>query len=148
MTRAIETTVRIAARPATVWRYLVEGQGLARWWGPAEIDARPGGHLTIRMQALGAEAVVRGHILEIEPPHRLIFTMGWDPAPNAPAVAPDASRVEIVLEADGAGTLLRVRHSGLPDVIDADILQGWKDHLPRLAAAAQQPGGFQDGVAQ
>ena len=148
MTRTIETSIRIAARPETVWRFLVEGEGLAQWWGPAEIDARRGGSLTIRMRSRGAEAVVRGQILEIEPPHRLVFTMGWDPAPNAPAVAPDASRVEIVLEADGAGTLLRVRHSGLPDAIDADILQGWKDHLPRLAAAAQPPGGCQDCVAE
>ena len=147
MTRAIETTVRIAARPATVWRYLVEGQGLARWWGPAEIDARPSGHLTIRMQAVGAEAVVEA--TSSRSSHRIVCLHdGLDPAPNAPAVAPDASRVEIVLEADEARTLLRVRHSGLPDVIDADILQGWKDDLPRLAAAAQQPGGSQDGVAE
>ena len=44
-----------------------------------------------------------------------------------------------MLEADEARTLLRVRHSGLPDAIDADILQGWKDYLPRLEPPLNSP---------
>ena len=40
----VEETVRIAARPETVWRYWTDPERMCAWWGAAaELDPRPGG---------------------------------------------------------------------------------------------------------
>ena len=40
----VEQTVRISARPETVWRYWTDPQRMCDWWGAAaELDPRPGG---------------------------------------------------------------------------------------------------------
>jgi uncharacterized protein YndB with AHSA1/START domain len=41
--RAVERTIRIAARPETVWRFWTDPERICDWWGSsAELDPRPG----------------------------------------------------------------------------------------------------------
>jgi uncharacterized protein YndB with AHSA1/START domain len=62
---AVERTIRIGARPATVWRYWTDPARICEWWGAsAELDPRPGGICLVR---LGGDAVMRGEFVELIP---------------------------------------------------------------------------------
>ncbi|WP_442934447.1 SRPBCC family protein [Micromonospora sp. CPCC 205546] len=86
---------------------------MARWWGEAEVDPRPGGDLVVRMQE-GPRPVMRGQFVELKPYERMSFTFGWEDTPGAPAIPPGASWVEITLTPESGGVTLTLRHSGLP----------------------------------
>ena len=67
--------VTIAAAPETVWEFLVDPHKVALWLGESvELDARPGGAFRIGV-ARGHTA--RGEFVELDPPHRLVYTWGW-----------------------------------------------------------------------
>ena len=124
--------VRIAASPTLVYQYLTDPERLKRWIGETlTSDLRPGGEM--RMLIAG-QHVSSGRFVEIDPPRRLVYTMGWD-EPNHP-IPPGSTRVEIDLEEDGDGTLLRFQHLGLPADAIADHTSGWTHYLDRLAVAA------------
>lgn len=137
----IEHSLRIQARPETVWGFFTDAERLARWWGAAELDARPGGGLTVRMHE-GPRPVMSGRFVELVPYERLVFTFGWEPAPGVPAVPPGSSTVEITLTPDGDGTHLTLRHHGLPSGLMGETFAGWRDLLGRLA-----PGRIIDKIA-
>ena len=104
------------------------------WQGvDGEIDARPGGVLQIRMP--GGQ-VASGHFVEVIPDQRLVFTWGWEG--DAPPVPPGSTTVVIELEADDAGTRLRLTHSALtPPPIADHHREGWKRYLERLRVRAE-----------
>ena len=131
----IEREIRIAASPATVFRYLVDPERMTRWMGrTAELDPRPGGRF--RVDYNGAD-IAAGSYVEVDEPHRVVFTWGWE-APGDP-VPPGASTVEVTLTADGDGTVLRLVHRDLPTEAAADShAEGWDHFLARLASALEQ----------
>ena len=95
----------------------------------ADLDPRPGGRF--RIDADG-EHVAVGEYREIDPPHRLVMTWGWQGNPSVP---PGSTRVEITLTPDGEGTLLHLRHTGLPDDAAREThLAGWSQYTGRLVA--------------
>jgi uncharacterized protein YndB with AHSA1/START domain len=129
----IEREIRIDARPETVFPYFVDPERMVRWMGrTAELDATPGG--TFRIDYNG-EDIARGTYVEIDSPRRIVFTWGWE-APGD-ATPPGASTVEVTLTPDGdGGTLLHLRHSGLPvEAVEGHAI-GWDQFLPNLVAAA------------
>jgi hypothetical protein len=67
----------------------------------------------------------------------LVVTFGWEPTEGAPALPPGASTLEVTLAPGGDGTLLRLRHTGLPPGLEAETRQGWRDYLGRLRRAAE-----------
>lgn len=83
---------------------------------------------------------VSGEFVIVEPPHRIVFTWGWEGDPQVPA---GSSRVEVVLEAEGDGsTRLTLTHSGLPLPAVELHQAGWHHYLARLTvrAAGGDPG--------
>lgn len=56
---------------------------------------------------------------------------------------PGASRLELDIEPldDGAATLLRLRHLGLPEASTASHGEGWRYFLPQLVAATEVRAG-------
>src|SRR5262249_30450767 len=128
--------IAIAASPETVWEFLVDPEKIARWMGmTVSLDARPG--------ASWRSEIVPGHtasgeIVEVDPPHRLVYTWGWEPGEDGPAaVPPGSSTVEFELAADGDGTLLRFTHRDLPSPESAGSHgHGWDHYIARLATAA------------
>lgn len=131
----IEQTIRIDASPERVWAYFTDAEKLARWWGSAEVDARPGGLLRVAMDG-GPDPVMRGEFVELRPYERLVFTFGWEPAPGVPDIAPGGSRVEVELTPDGDATVVTLRHSGLPATLRGETIVGWRIVLGRLANEA------------
>jgi uncharacterized protein YndB with AHSA1/START domain len=86
--------------------------------------------------------VARGEYVELDPPRRVVFTWGWESEGEGHAVPPGSSRVEVSLEPDGEGTLVRLRHVDLPEEALEIHGQGWDLYLGRLAkvAAGEDPG--------
>jgi len=133
----IEMERRIAAPPETVFRFFTDPEKYRMWHGvDAELDPRPGGVFRVIMTNR-SQQTARGVYQEIDPPKRIVFTWGFE---GIDALPPGTSTVEVVFEADGEGTILRLRHSGLPT---DDLCQfhtwGWGFTLDRLSVAA--PGG-------
>ncbi len=135
----VEREVRIAARPETVFAFFVDPEKMILWKGRrAELDARPGGVYRVE---INDQAIARGEYVEIDPPRRVVFTWGWEgqeagEGPHA-VVPPGSSRVEVSLEPEGDGTLVRLRHLDLPEESREIHGQGWDLFLGRLVAVAE-----------
>lgn len=81
------------ASPDRVWRLWADPRQLERWWGPptypATVDShdlRPGGRVAYHMTGPEGDQP-RGYweVVEVEPPHRLVFRDGFandDGTPN------------------------------------------------------------------
>ena len=134
---AVEREVRIAARPETVFAFFTAPEKMVSWKGRrAELDPRPGGLYRVE---INEQTVARGEYLEVENPHRVVFSWGWegkDEGREQHAVPPGSSRVEVTLTPDGDGTLVRLRHLDLPEESRATHSEGWDLYLARLAIAA------------
>lgn len=146
---AVEREVRIAARPETVFPFFTDPDKMVRWKGTrAELDPQPGGVYRVEMSE---QIIAQGEYVEIEPPRRVVFTWGWvgqESGSGEHAVPPGSSRVEVTLEPDGDGTLVRLRHLGLPEEAREIHGEGWDLYLGRLvvAAAGGDPGPDPTGL--
>jgi uncharacterized protein YndB with AHSA1/START domain len=134
-TTTVEQVVRIAATPETVWSFWTEPERLREWWGTAtDVVAQPGGDYRIVMDT---GLVMRGAFVELDPPHRLVFTFGWEGNAPGDALAPGSTRVEVTLRADGDDTELVLRHTDMPATHAPDHAQGWQHFVgERLVAVA------------
>ncbi len=125
--------IRIAARPEVVFSYFVDPEKMIQWKGiSAVLDPRPGG--LYRVDINGRD-VARGEYLEVLPHRRVVFTWGWEG--EGVSVKPGQSTVEVTLEPDGDGTLVRLRHYGLEGEARKSHAEGWVHYLARLASAAE-----------
>ena len=134
-TTSVEREISIAARPETVWRFLVEPELATRWMGgTADLDPRPGG--IYRVEVLSGNTA-SGEFVALDPPHRLVFTWGWEPGGMSSPVTPGSTTVEIELVPEGDGTTLRFCHRDLPDADSAARHgHGWDHYLERLVIVA------------
>jgi uncharacterized protein YndB with AHSA1/START domain len=131
-TEPLRNEVRIAAPTEVVFPYFTDPAKMVDWMGIAALlDPRPGG--TFRVEANGRD-VVLGEFVEIAPPHRVVFTWGFEG--TDPFVASGSTRVEVILQPDGDGTLLTLLHHGLPDAARDAHGDGWTHYLARLAPVA------------
>lgn len=130
------TEVRIDAAPAEVFPYLTDPELMVRWMGDwADLDPVADGRFVVDINGVP----IRGHYLEIEPPHRVVFS--WGAAGNQ-HIPPDATTVEITLRSDGDATVLELVHKQLPPDQLPQHGIGWGHFLDRLtvAAAGGDPG--------
>ena len=132
---AVERKLMIDAGPEAVWEFLVDPEKATRWMGErATFEPRPGG--LYRVEVIPGNTAV-GEFVELDPPHRLVFTWGWEPGGHDTRVAPGSSTVEIELTPSDRGTSLRFRHYGLPNEEAAQShAHGWDHYLGRLSTAA------------
>lgn len=133
-TAPVELQIRLDAPPDKVFPYLTEPDRYIQWQGmKAELDPRPGGIYRVWMDA---DTVARGEFIEIVPARRVVFTWGWEGNEEIP---PGSTTVELTLEADGEGTLLSLRHSGLPDGAAAVMhKEGWHHFTARLIVVTRR----------
>ena len=134
----ISTSVRIAAPPGVVFPYFTDPRLMVTWIGDrVDLDARPGGRFAIDFSGVAA----RGSYVEVEPPHRVVFTWG---IPDDPAMPSGSSTVEVDLVADGDDTIVNLTHRDLPEDREPSHLEGWERCLGELVAAPlrrRDPGG-------
>jgi uncharacterized protein YndB with AHSA1/START domain len=130
----VERELEIAAAPETVWELLTNPDEATSWMGQtATFDLRPGG--VYRVEVIPGH-VARGEFVEIDPPHRLVYTWGWEESSGSP-VGPGSTTVEFDLVENDDATLLRFRHTDLPSPEAAEShSHGWDHYFERLAEAA------------
>jgi uncharacterized protein YndB with AHSA1/START domain len=140
-TAIVDRTLTIEASPETVWEFFVDPEKMTRWMGvEAAAEPQPAG--------LYRCVVIPGHIavgeyVELDPPHRLVFTWGWEQSDSPSAIGPGSSTIEVELTPEGDGTRLHFVHRDLPSEAAAESHGvGWDHYLPRLeiAAAGGDPG--------
>jgi len=122
--------LRLDAPPETVFARWVEPALLTTWMGDvATLEPEPGGVFRL---AYGSGDVAAGRYATVDAPRHLSFTWGWEAEADFP---PGSSTIDLSFEAlDGGGTLLRLRHTGVPAELRANVDEGWRYFLPRLAA--------------
>ncbi|MEO1061854.1 MAG: SRPBCC domain-containing protein [Actinomycetota bacterium] len=130
-----EVTVRrtFPASAERVFTALTDPSELVRWWGPkgirtseAELDLRPGGSCRWVMHPDGTTAVLRGTVVEVEPPHLLSMTNRWD--------GDDAETfVTFRLTETPSGTEVEIHHRRLPpDRTAEEFGEAWEAALDSL----------------
>jgi len=135
----IEREIFIAASPEAVFQFFVEPAFMARWFGEQHIlDPRPGGILRVEVSP---GMFAQGYYTEVIPHRRIAFTWGWEGRADLP---PGRSLVEIELVPEAGGTLLRLRHSGLPKTAEApftpeDHRRQWANYLARVKQQCAVP---------
>lgn len=133
----LEISTRISATPSTVWRFFTDPERFARWMGAAQgsatIDPRVGGSFRLEFPDFGQ--VVSGEVLELIDEERFAFSWGYEG--ELQDVPPGSSRVEITLRPFDEGTILDLRHAGLPnDEAVERHRAGFRLYTSVLAAAA------------
>jgi uncharacterized protein YndB with AHSA1/START domain len=135
---AIVREMHVDAAPSDVFPYFAEAEKLAAWKAvTAQARAVPGG--TFRMDVTGRGDVAIGSYVEVDPPHRVVFTWAWE-GDTTPGSKPGL--VEVTLTPDGDGTLVRLIHRGVAPENQQHSAAGWAHYLDRLARAVsgQDPG--------
>jgi uncharacterized protein YndB with AHSA1/START domain len=127
----VRLEVRIDASPETVYALLTDPAQMRLWLAEmVEADARPGGVFRI---ASPAGARIDGSYLEAVPNRKVVFTWG-----GVEGLEPGQSTVEFLLEPTASGTLLRLRHHGLPGAAIESHRLGWiNSGLAKLKDAAE-----------
>jgi len=131
----IERSMELDHPAAKVWAAITTPEGLSAWFGDkATIDLRPGGAAEMTFRS-GLTVDMR--VERVEEP--TVFGFTWR-LPDLPEDDPRRTYVEFTLEANGAGTRLRMVETGfaqLPDdsrrnTYDSHA-QGWASELGELA---------------
>ncbi len=92
-----ESEVLVPASPEEAWEAITDPERLGEWLGDdAEVELRPGGDLRIDLP----DGERTGFVEEVDEPRRFVF---WWSEPEQ-----ESSRVEIELEPEQEGTLVRV----------------------------------------
>ena len=139
--RPISREVQIEAAVDRVWALVTDPRHLVRWFSDeVEMDLRVGGSLLFTWDGHGA---FPGTIERLDAPH--LFAFSWLRV-DEPLLAGTSTLVEISLEPNGTGTLVRVVESGFsrlpwPDGRRLDYRrendQGWARELAELASYAR-----------
>ena len=129
-TAPLVATVRIAARPDVVFAYFTDPALITTWLAEsATLDPRPGGAFDVDV----AGNPVRGRFVEVDAPHRVVFTWGVEGEAGMP---PGSTTVEVKLAADGEDTVVTLTHRGLTGDFRRSHEDGWPRRLGALAPIA------------
>jgi uncharacterized protein YndB with AHSA1/START domain len=127
----VRLEIDIDASPETVFALLTEPAQMKTWLAEiVEADARPGGVFRIS----GPHGLaIGGTYVELVPNKKVVFTWG-----GVEGLLPGQSTVEFLLEPDGGGTLVKLRHYRLPPPAVEPHRRGWLySGLVKLKDAAE-----------
>ncbi|MCB7136012.1 SRPBCC family protein [Cellulosimicrobium marinum] len=125
--------VHVARPPSVVWSEMVHPS--ARWMlgMNVETDYRPGSPVTFEGHYMGREFADWGTVLEVDRPHRMRFTH-FSPSMDLPDVPENYHDITITLEADDAGTQVRVVEENIESADRAERAHAlWAKALTTLA---------------
>jgi uncharacterized protein YndB with AHSA1/START domain len=136
--RVVAYEIVIDAPADVVYRHLTDPAALATWIA-ASAESEPVVDGPVRWTFANG-AVMSGRYLELRPPHRLVFTYGWEG--DLMGVPPGSTVVEIDLRPHPGGTLLALTHRMLPAPAAEEHRRGWEHFLGVLTTrlAAGGPG--------
>jgi uncharacterized protein YndB with AHSA1/START domain len=141
----LELGCELRAPLARVFRALTEPDDLAQWWGPhgftipaVELDLNVTGLYRFAMQPPEGDLFyLTGEFLEIDPPHRLVYTFRWeDPDPDDRETV-----VRLSAEAAGDTTRLSLWQGTFATEPRLDLHRGgWTDSFEKLRAFMETSG--------
>ena len=133
--RPLRHVVRVDAPIDIVRSYFTDPKRIVEWWPTrATVDLRVGGDIELEFdQPDGQTDRARGTFVELAR-NRIVLTWGFERDTDLP---PGSSRVEITLEPDGPGTIVRLEHHGVPASRRRNHDDGWAHFLDRLTSAAR-----------
>ncbi len=134
--RVLRVTRHFDASPERVFDAWLDPQTARKWlftsptseMHSTEIDPRVGGTYAITDRRDGTDYTGGGEYLEIDRPHRLVFTFGM------PQFSPDFDRVTVEIVPDGAGCVLTLTHEGLAPGDTRETEEDWGKMFDALAA--------------
>jgi uncharacterized protein YndB with AHSA1/START domain len=140
----VSLTRRVAATTEIVFAAWTDAKHLAQWWGPkgftnpvCEADARVGGAIRIHMRAPdGTVYPMTGRFVEIDRPHRLVFTTAALDGEGRPMFEVlNTVTFSVVDGGTEISVVARVTSTtpAAPQYL-AGMSQGWSQSLDRLAA--------------
>ncbi len=132
----LRITRRFDASPERVFDAWLDPEKASKWLftsptseiNTTEIDAQVGGTWIITDRRDGIDYTGVGEYIEIDRPHRLVFTFAM------PQFSPDYDRITVELAPDGAGCILTLTHEGVPPDDTHATEQGWEDMFDVLTA--------------
>ena len=136
-TTTLSKTVFFKASRETVWTYLTDKDKLGAWYHPAKQDLKQGEPYELfRKTDAAREPVIRGRVLELDRPNRLVTTFVIGPFEGT------ETTVTWILEEAAEGTRLSLTHEGIAEAAGPAAMQllmaldkGWDDHLNDLRTA-------------
>ena len=104
-------TAEFPTTPDRVWQLWADPRQLERWWGPpvypatvTSHDLRPGGRVEYHMTGpAGDEPKGYWDVVEMDPPHRLVFRDGFANDDGSPNTDLPGTESRITIEAIDAG---------------------------------------------
>jgi uncharacterized protein YndB with AHSA1/START domain len=105
-------TAEFAATPERVWQLWADPRQLERWWGPPTYpatvtahDLRAGGRVEYHMTGPdGDQPKGYWHVVETDPPHRLVFRDGFRNDDGTPDTEMPMTTDLVTIENVGGGT--------------------------------------------
>jgi uncharacterized protein YndB with AHSA1/START domain len=132
--RVVTYEILIHAPAQTVYHHLTDPAALLTWIAERAVsEPVVGGGIR---WTFANRATMRGRYIELQPPHRLVFSYGWEG--DLMGVPPESTVVEIDLRIHPEGTLLCLTHRLLRDSAAEQHRYGW-DHFLGLLAARLAP---------
>ena len=136
-TLRLERSLR--APQAVVWAAWTDPKHLAKWFFPNDVDivssdfeplTKPTWRTVMRGKDSGILFPVQGEFEAVEPPHRLVFTHGWE---DETGKVPVMTRVTVNLKPEAGGTRLTFLQEGLSSAKSRDgHCDGWTQTLDNL----------------
>ncbi|HMK73789.1 MAG TPA: SRPBCC domain-containing protein [Myxococcaceae bacterium] len=142
-TETVEVRMRVAARPSTVFAFLSDPDRFRQWMGEgASLEPGVGGTLSIPYPD-GERA--RGAVLELVRDQRIVFSWGYEGGKHG--LAAGSTRVSIELAPIPSGTLVTLRHAGIPRAdTRREHAMGWRHYLSVLGNAAAAVAGHAEAA--
>ena len=126
--KRVELQAEVDGHREQVYPLVATVDGLQRWLDAADLDARAGGPIRLRLR----DEVAVGKVVAIDPPQHLSFSWDWESeALGVPSI------VAFDLIDHGSRTHLTMRHVGFPSEAQQQLHEAlWRAWFPRLVAAA------------
>src|SRR5690242_17870906 len=141
VTRAIVVEDVLPHSVAKVWQVLTAAELLARWLMPNDFEPVVGKRFTFTTKPIGDwDGVVHCEVLEVVPMQRLVYSWVGGSEANPARGSRLDSTVTWTLQAEGAGTRLRMVHAGFRspgnDFAYDAMSSGWGRIVARISEIA------------